>query len=296
MRIVQYFLLIILLATCKTGTVEKPFDWQGHRGARGEAPENTIPAMMRALQEGVLTLELDVVISADSQVVVSHEPFFNPQICIGPDGASLRDSPLVNLFKLSYQEIQAYDCGSKTNPKFPSQANERIAKPLLIDLLSACEETALMMGREMPNYNIEIKSKPEWDGVYSPDYKSYADLVLEVLDKADLKQRLVLQSFDPRVLQYLHDKRPELKLSFLIDNGKEDLKDHLNRLGFIPDVISPHYQLVNQGFLQNLKALKVQVVPWTVNEIEEAQRLKEMGVDGIITDYPARMISALGRY
>src|SRR6056300_735846 len=108
MRKVLVLVLALFLSACKTGTIEKPFDWQGHRGARGEAPENTIPAMLRALQEGVVSLELDVVVSADSQVVVSHEPYLNPSICLGKKGEELSDTSRINLFQLTYAEIEAF--------------------------------------------------------------------------------------------------------------------------------------------------------------------------------------------
>lgn len=296
MRSFAIVFLVLFLGACKTGTVEKPFDWQGHRGARGEAPENTIPAMLRALQEGVFTLELDVVISADSQVVVSHEPFFNPLICLDSQGNELSDTLKLNLFNLTYAEIKSYDCGSKKNPDFPTQANEVSAKPLLIDLLGECEEACLMMGRDLPSYNIEIKSRPEWDGIYSPDYETYADLVLETLDKANLGKRLIIQSFDVRTLRYIHDIRPDISLAYLLPAAGPGLKEELNELGFVPKIVSPHFSLVNANFIRDLKTLDSKVIPWTVNEIEEAKRLRDLGVDGIITDYPARMISALGSF
>lgn len=296
MRKALVLVLAVFFSACKTGTLEKPFDWQGHRGARGEAPENTIPAMLRALQEGVVSLEMDVVISADSQVVVSHEPFLNPEICLGKNGQELSDTSKINLFKLTYAQIESFDCGSKKNPGFPAQNSQRAVKPRLIDLLSACEESSLMMGRDLPFYNIEIKSRPEWDNSFSPDYKTFTDLVLAVLDKASLGKRLIIQSFDVRVLQYLQENRPDIRLAYLIPEDGLSLKEELTELGFVPNIISPHYSLVNAQFLRDLKALNAMVIPWTVNDIEEAQRLKSLGVDGIITDYPARLISALGKF
>lgn len=295
MRKFSFVFLVFLAVACQTGTIEKPYDWQGHRGARGEAPENTLPAMLRALQEGVHTLEMDVVISADRKVLLSHEPYINPNICLDASQKALADSPLVNLFELTYDEISAFDCGSKPNPNFPSQENYFAMKPLLIDVISEVEEASLMMSRESPNYNIEIKTRPEWDSVFHPPYQEFVDLVLETLDKANLGKRLTLQSFDVRSLKYLHEKRPDIQLSYLVVEGDMDLKAQLERLGFIPDIYSPHYKMVDRKLITDLAALKIKLVPWTVNEIEDAKRLKEMGVDGIITDYPARLISTLGK-
>ncbi len=294
MRNLLIALLLIVAIACETGTKKVYFDWQGHRGARGEAPENTIPAMLKALQEGVHTLEMDVVISADSQVVVSHEPFLNPEICLDTNGADLTDSVLLNIYQLDYKEIAKYDCGSKPYPSFPGQEKYVANKPRLLDLIVEVEEAILMSGLKEPNYNIEIKSRPEWEGVFHPDYETYTNLVLEDLDKASLAERLVIQSFDPRVLQYLNENRPDIRLAYLVESKEVSVKEQIEALGFIPNIYSPHYSLLDQRTIQELHALGVKVIPWTVNEIEQAQELQGWGVDGIITDYPARMIGTLG--
>lgn len=293
------FFLFGLISACQTGVAPAPpFDWQGHRGARGEAPENTVSAMLRALQDGVRSLEMDVVISADSVVLLSHEPFFNPQICLDSSGAELPERGLepYNLYRLSFASIQKFDCGSKGHPDFPGQESYFAAKPSLLELISRAEEASLTMNRPAPFYNIEIKSRPEWDGLYHPKVSQYVDLVMAVIKQAGISERSLIQSFDMRALRELHQRYPQQRLALLVE--EEDPRQPaalLADLGFQPEVYSPHFRRLTAAKVSDLRTQKMQVIPWTVNEIEEAQKLMEWGVDGIISDYPARLISALGR-
>lgn len=285
-----------MLASCKTGTKEpEPFDWQGHRGARGEAPENTLPAMLRALQEGVKTLEMDVVLSKDSVVLLSHEPWFKPQICLNPQGEEWRDSNDLNLFHYPYSEIAKCDCGTKPNPRFPAQEHFFAAKPRLLDVILEVEEAAIMMNRPEPFYNIEIKSRPEWDSLYYPDVEQYCEIVMEVLKKADLGPRLIIQSFDPRALNYMHEHYPQVSLAYLTEDAGATPAEQIKSLGFVPDIYSCDFTLLEASQVKELQASGMKVIPWTVNEIEDAQRLRSWKVDGIITDYPSRMLSAIGK-
>lgn len=287
------FLALLLLACQSSEKKSENFDWQGHRGARGEVPENTVEAMIRALQEGVKTLEMDVVISKDSVVLLSHEPFFNEQICIGLEGETLSNGAPNNLFQLDYEEIKSVDCGSKGHPNFIGQEKFVTHKPTLLEVFARSEEAAIMINREAPYYNIEIKSRPEWDGVFAPELETYVDLVMEVVEHSGLGERVCIQSFDPRALKYLHNAYPQTTLAFLVERSS-DFKEQLESLGFIPKIYSPNYRLLNRQKVKELQALGMKVIPWTVNEIEEAKALRDMGVDGIITDYPARLISSLG--
>lgn len=290
-------LIGLLLGACKTGVKEpEAFDWQGHRGARGEAPENTLPAMLRALQEGVKTLEMDVVLSADSIVLLSHEPWFNSDICLDFKGQEWQDSADRNIFHYPYSEIAKCDCGSKPYSRFPAQEHYFAEKPKLIDVISEVEEASMLLNGGEPHYNIEIKSKPAWDSIYYPSLQAYCELVMQELAKANLGERLIIQSFDARALQYLHQNYPQLKLSFLSENANIPPAEQISALGFVPDVYSCDYTILSKADLKQLQASGIKVIPWTVNEIADAERLRAWGVDGIISDYPARMLSAIGRF
>ncbi|MFM8834550.1 MAG: glycerophosphodiester phosphodiesterase family protein, partial [Cytophagales bacterium] len=117
------------------------FDVQGHRGARGLKPENTIPAFLTALDYGVTTLELDVVITKDKKVLVSHEPWMFSGICLTPDGNTIlgKDEKRYNIYELTYEEVKKFDCGSIGNGHFPEQEKIKISKPLLSDVIVAAE-------------------------------------------------------------------------------------------------------------------------------------------------------------
>lgn len=288
-------LALSFLGLVACGTPDKKmedFDWQGHRGARGELPENTVMAMQKALQAGVKTLEMDVVVTADSVVVLSHEPFLNPEICLDSNGTALSgNGKAYNIFEMTYRELQKFDCGSKGHASFPAQEKLIATKPTLLDVFIAAEEGAMMMNRPEPFYNIEIKSSEEWEGRFHPRLNTYVDLVIAVVQKANLQERVTIQSFDKRALRYLHEKYPQLKLALLVEEG--EFSEHINQLGFFPAVYSPHHSLVSKSLVRDLHTQKVKVIPWTVNEISEAEELIKMGVDGIITDYPSRLILAL---
>lgn len=287
---------ILIFSACKTGVKDpEPFDWQGHRGARGEAPENTAQAMMRALQEGVKTLEMDVVLSKDSVVLLSHEPWFNPEICLDFNGDEWAEMSDRNLYHYDYAQIAQCDCGTKKNSRFPAQEHFKAAKPRLLDVILQVEEASLMMARPEPYYNIEIKSRPEWDSIYYPSLSAYCDAVMGVLKIADLGERLIIQSFDPRVLNYLRQQYPNLRLAYLTEDGERSPAEQIKGLGFVPEIYSCDYTLLDAGQVRSLQSSGLKVIPWTVNELEDAQKLLDWGVDGIITDYPARMIGAFGQ-
>ncbi len=281
----KYLSGIVCLLMCACNLSEpKEFDWQGHRGARGNYPENTSPAFFYALDQGMHTLEMDVVISADSQVVVSHEPFFNPEIC--DTGLLQSDSLENNIYSLSYSIISQIDCGLKGNPHFEGQQKMAIAKPLLIDVIQASDEYARQLGRTLPAYNIEIKSRPQWDGKFHPNVEAYADLVMSIITETGIDFRVSIQSFDERPLQYLHHRYPNLSLTLLVED-EMPASDHIRVLGFKPDVYSCQYHLVDETLVQFCHDNDMKIIPWTVNDEAEIRRLGKLGVDGVITDYPA---------
>ncbi len=270
---------------------QTPFDWQGHRGARGLMPENSIPAFRKALDLGVTTLELDVVISKDKQVVVSHEPFFSADICNDPSGNSIQkgEEKRRNIYGYTYDEIRQFDCGSRGNPRFPEQQKQKVNKPLLSDVIREME--AYRREKNLPafGYNIEIKSTPAGDNVYHPAVSEFSDLVYRVISAQLPPERFTLQSFDFRVLKYWHEKYPAAKLVALVENMR-GVENNLAELGFTPAVYSPYYILLTgKDTVDRIHRLGMKVIPWTVNEPTDMKRLKEWGVDGIITDYPDRI-------
>jgi glycerophosphoryl diester phosphodiesterase len=264
-------------------------DVQGHRGARGLLPENTVPSFLRALELGVTTLEMDVVVSADGEVVLSHEPWFSSEICSTPNGHQITPDREKehNIFRLTMEEIAAYDCGSRGNPRFPRQESMAVSKPTLREVIRRAEAYREEYDLAEFDYNIETKSRPEWDGVYHPDPDLFAELLHRVVTEEGILARTTLQSFDVRTLQWARENDPSWRLVLLIARDSDIGVDaHLDRLGFNPYAYSPDYRLVDAIMVQRVQELGMKLIPWTVNTSEEMQHLISLGVDGIITDYP----------
>jgi glycerophosphoryl diester phosphodiesterase len=277
---------LMLLAGCASGG-DNFLDKQAHRGGRGLMPENTIPAMLDAIDRNVTTLEMDVYISRDKKVVVSHDSYFHANITTTPEGEFLsKEETRRLLYAMDYDSICKYDVGLKQHPDFPQQKKIKAVKPLLSELIKAVEEYASEKGKAM-RYNIEIKSRPADDNTNHPPVEEFVDLAMAVISAGKIDDRTVIQSFDTRALQYLHQRYPAIALSYLIGkNEKRTPAELWEELGFVPHTLSPEYMIVTNEMIRECHAAGVKVLPWTVNELPEINRLHAMHVDGIITDYP----------
>jgi glycerophosphoryl diester phosphodiesterase len=278
-------LLSLLLSALGIPFSFSQVDIQGHRGCRGLMPENSIAAMQYAISIGVTTLEMDVVATGDSQIVVSHEPWISDKICL--IDTSFQEKR--NLFELSYDEIKYIDCGSKNHPDFPLQYKLVSSKPLLSELLDSTEALAKEKGIQL-TYNIEIKSRKSWDGIYQPSPEILLDWVMQSLNNKDLIQHCIIQSFDTRILELLHLNYPEVKVSYLTEKGRL-LQRNLNQLSFTPHYYSPYHKLLSKQSIRKCHEKGIMVAPWTVNKTKRAKKLIKWGVDAIITDYPNLMLA-----
>jgi glycerophosphoryl diester phosphodiesterase len=272
------------------------FDIEGHRGCRGLLPENSIPAFIKALELGVHTLEMDVVITRDKQVLVSHDPFLSHEFCQAPDGRNISEAEErnFNLYQMNYEEIKKCECGLKPHPRFPLQKKISVFKPLLKDVAAIIESLIEIKGYKPVQYNIEIKSTPEGDNIFHPEIEEFSELLMAVLNEKGIAQRTIVQSFDVRALRYLNKEYPQQKLSYLIENNLPP-EENLKLLGFTPDIYSPDYLLVNESLIKLAGKLKMKIIPWTINDLETILKLKNAGVDGIITDYPDLLLKEKNR-
>lgn len=286
----------ILAATASFGSMAQiyipMFDLQGHRGARGLRPENSIPAFILALDSGVTTVELDLAITRDKQIVVSHEPWMSASICLKPDGTAIRDAEerTFNIYEMDYEEVRTFDCGSRGNEKFPEQVKMTTVKPLLRDVIISVEDHIRSHLLYEVDYNIEIKTTPSGDGKFHPPPAVFSDLVYNLIDQYLPLERVVIQSFDFRVLRYWHEKYPDIRLAALIENTKS-VDANLRALGFNPSVYSPYFKLLTKEKIDYLHKVNIRVIPWTINEVSDMQKFLEWKVDGFITDYPDRAAS-----
>ena len=269
----------------------RKIDLQGHRGARGLMPENTIPAFLLALDLGVTTLEMDVAINAEGHVVVSHEPWMSAKICSHGDGRHVtqEEEESLRIYAMSDAELATFDCGSRGHPDHPNQQAMPVSKPLLNDLFNAVarhvEETGHDARFGPVMFNIEIKSLPEGDNIFHPEVIEFANLLYQLISEHQLVDRTSIQSFDTRALEAIHEIDPDVATVFLVEN-QLGLAENLSRLSFIPQIYSPDYELLDQAQIDAAHALNIRVIPWTVNDAETMRELIALGVDGLITDYP----------
>jgi len=266
---------------------KQKFDVQGKAGARGIMPENTIKGMLKALDLGVHTLEMDAVISKDKQVVLSQEPYFNNEISLQPNGKAitLKDQKNFNIYKMNYDEIRKFDVGSKVHNRFPGQMKYKASKPLLSETIDAVEQYVKENKLAKPVYSIETKTIKNGDNEFHPEPAEFVDLIMDVINNKKLAKRVIIESFDMRTLQYLHEKYPKIQTSLLIDE-KEPFETYIEKLGFKPTIYSPYSILVGKGLVDRCHAMGIKIIPWTVNTIKDIKYFMDLGVDGVITDYP----------
>ena len=299
----NYFLTCLLLFTLSCSNTKKmknastgakeayvpgEFDKQGHRGCRGLMPENTVPAMLHALGLGVTTLEMDVVITKDKKVILSHDPWFGQEITTLPDGSYMgpRQEKTFNIYWMTYEQTKTFDVGMKPHPRFPQQQKMKVNKPLLADVIDSVNKDMMTRRRPFPYYNIETKTNPVNDGVFHPKPEEFIELLMAVIKEKEIEEQVIIQSFDIRTLQYLHQKYPAIKTALLNEKPLSGLDAQLKALGFTPTIYSPAYQLVNAELVKKCHDQNIKIIPWTVNDKAKIEELKKMGVDGIITDYP----------
>jgi len=288
---------ILILLSQISLMAQKPII-QGHRGCRGEFPENTLPAFQHALEMGITVLEMDVCMSADGQVIVSHEPYMNSLYAIKPDGTPVLKSEenALNVFKMSYSEVRKFDVGSRGNPLFPEQKKVFAYKPLLEEVFQMAEDFRKKTGKKI-FYNIEIKSDPKEYGVSQPaTVDEFSEKVWAVMAKHVRPEWIILQSFDFNVLKYWNKSIqsghfPRVDLSALVT--RKGPESTCTDLGFTPAIYSPNFTFLTKDIVNDCHLKGMKVIPWTVNELTDVKAMIQLGVDEIITDYPSRTLKNL---
>lgn len=292
------FLGAVVLTACqcatKSTTPQKHIvEVQGHRGDRGNFPENTIPAFLSAVKKGVAVIELDVVISKDQKVVVSHETFMSAQYMSDYDGnpISKEKEHSYNLYEMTYDSIKKFDSGSRGNAGFPSQQKIKTYKPLLSEVIDSVEQYIKINNLKPIRYNIEIKSEKADYGIRQPQPDVFSAMVMKIIQDKGIEKRMNIQSFDPELLNVLHKKYSKTIIAFLVGEG--NLTENLAKLDFVPQIYSPNYKLLDKKQVGALRTLKMKIIPWTVNEDADIDRILALHVDGIITDYPEIVLKKL---
>ena len=291
-------ILILLAALALSSCCSYSVDVQAHRGGMGLMPENALAAMLNSVDLGVNTLEMDMVVTADGKVILSHDLYFHPRYSTRPDGSSVeKNDPKEYIWTMPYDSVVKYDVGAKYNKDWPEKKCQPEVKPLASEVIAAVEAYTKEKGLKPMKYNIEIKSDFDngggVEGVNWPDYKAFVDYCAPMLQQAGLGDRLIIQSFDWRALNYLHDKYPEFTLSYLLRKTETDYEDFMGRLTFVPEWLSPAHELVTAEYLAEAWKRGMKVVTWTVDEPDEMKRLIDLKVDAIITNYPDRLLKVV---
>jgi glycerophosphoryl diester phosphodiesterase len=292
----KFLLLAAGLYAFSAGAQQK-IDVEAHRGGRALMPENTIPTMLHAIDLGVRTLELDCVISADKKVVVSHDVYMSSDFMRKPDGSDLTkaEEKEYRIYAMTYDSVRKFDAGMKPHPEFPEQVKMKTYKPLLSELIDSVEAYVKKHHLKPVYYNMEVKSSPMGDDKYHPKPEEFVSLMMNVIKEKKIADRVIIQSFDVRSLQVVHRDNPKQVTSLLVFN-KGSLDSNVTVLGFKPDIYSPYYTAVTPEMVKAAHAQHIKVLPWTPNESSDMQKLIDAGVDGIITDYPDRLVQLAGSY
>lgn len=300
---------ILLLAAvaaavaCNTTPKQKVYvtDVQAHRGGMGLYPEESLEAMLNAIELGVNTLEMDLCVTGDRQVVLSHDKFFHHRYATRPDGTSVEPGePREYLWHMPYDSVAKYDVGLKPHPDWPEKNCIPCHKPLAAEVIDAIEAYTREKGLPPMKYNIEIKSDPDYEeGVEGrdwPEYREFTDLCMAMLDARGLGDRLIIQCFDERALNYINEKYPGHILSYLVEGWETDYDEYMSKLEFKPQWLSPPHENVDQELVDRAHADGMKVVTWTVDDKDEMRRLIGLGVEGVISNYPDRLMEVVREY
>jgi glycerophosphoryl diester phosphodiesterase len=269
-------LLWMVLAVTMTEAATR-IQVHGHRGARAMRPENTIPAFQYAIGIGVDVLELDMAVTKDNVLVVSHDPTLLPKICEGP-------KPGAAIHELTLAQLREYDCGKRKNPDFPKQ------QPVPGTRVPSLDEVFALGRGNNVQFNIETKiflDRPE----LTPSPEEFVKLVLAEVRKHHLEKRIILQSFDFRTLHVMKKLAPEIRLAALYEGPPKSFVEIAKEAD--AGIISPHYSLVTKEQVATAHKSGLEVVPWTANTPADWDKLVDAKVDAIISDDPAALIAYL---
>lgn len=239
--------------------------------------------MQKALTYGAI-LEMDLAITHDKQVVVSHDAVLNAKITLAPNGQPLGNEK-IRIYQTDYADLRKYDVGKTSNKDFPEQERFPAQIPLFSELVDSVETFAVSHHLVRPVYFVETKITPKTDDQNHPGPKEFVDLMMQVVKEKGIENRLIVQSFDFRTLQVLKKDYPQRKLALLAKDSTS-LDENLKVLGFTPDYYSINAPFINQELVNRCRELKMKLILGNCDDYQEILRLAKMGVDGVITDFP----------
>jgi glycerophosphoryl diester phosphodiesterase len=251
-------------------------------------PENTIPGMIKAIEDGANALEMDLQFTADGEVIVTHDPFINRAYSLDSQGheISKKDARKHIIYRMDYAQVRSFDVGSKEYSKYPLQRKLKTHIPALAELISSVETFVKDHNWNPVIYNIEIKAGPDGDDLWHPAPLELIGRVVKLLKASHIENRYYLQSFDVRQIQEVKRSHPEIPVALLTADHGKTIEQHLKPVGFTPEIFSPYYKIVTKSMIAQSHNAGMKIMPWTVNDVKTMKSLLKKGVDGIITDFP----------
>lgn len=282
----------------------KILDLQGHRGARGVRPENTMPAFQYCIEQQMTSLELDTVVTKDNQLIISHETDLNGKLCLDETGVPAKTLPIKNL---TVSELKKFDCGSLKNEDFPDQ--ELVPGTRLITLMELFAHTnQFEIQTDRPEkllFNVELKFRETYS---QNDIQESAALMVQIIEEAGLTERVTVQSFVIDLLPVIKKLNPKIKTAALFQPtypqgiqlmlGFKANSDEIMQqtIGAGADIISPYYLYIKPDFVKTAHSNRIKVLPWTVNEEKMMIEMMNLNVDGLISDYPKRLFTTYQKW
>jgi len=273
--------ILILLLFISQQIMGQDYKIYGHRGCRGLLPENTIPAFQKAIDLGVDGIEWDVVVNKDNELIISHEPYMDASYCLDTTGNEISKSKEenFNIREMSTEEVQQFDCGSKVHDKFKDQKKIKSIKPTVQDTYKSIDfkNTEILF---------EIKSEKKDYGTFQPFPKEYAKIILQETQDFKYKDQIIFMCFDAELLNELHRLLPNAKFIYLTYLPFKSIDNFLNDIDFKPFALGMYHKTIKKKDVKKAYLHEVNIYAWTVNKLDDFEKMKRYGVTGIITDYP----------
>jgi glycerophosphoryl diester phosphodiesterase len=261
-------------------TLQKQFLIIGHQGGRGTMPGNTIHAFMHALKTGINAIELDVMMSADGELVVTDHAALTPLHYYHP---FIKEEQLV--YDLTVAELQEYDCGKKFNSSYPFRKNISSTIPLLKDVFSRMEKYVLWNNIRPAKYFIDIKTSPSTDNLYHPKPEEFIVKLTDLIRTLNIGRRCTVISSDVRPLQLMRRLNQHVTIGLKVEN-EESIEDNIEALGFLPGIYMPEHVAADRETVFAVQSKGMKIIPIGANDLLDMNEMLSMGVDGLITDYP----------
>lgn len=275
------FIFFRLYVNFTSNSINK-FEIHGHRGARGKYPENSISAFDYAMNINVDVLEMDLNMTKDKNIVIYHDRNIDMELCKNGPSSSIKD--------LTLHEIKNYTCGETQNSKFKEQYSSSEKIPTFFELLEFINNSNYP-NKNTIKFNVEIKT----DNILDTNLEviEFVNSLVNILNKYNIKDRTIIQSFDDRALIAIKNIDSSIKLSILIEDPNINMLEFAKKINV--DIISPDYSLLNKELVKQIHNNGFKVLPWNINSTKTLQEMIDMNVDGIISDYPKEMIDYINK-